>query len=83
LKLTTAPQVLIGSFIALGGIFFFREMLIVTRGGDRVTHVLLAVAGLVTAVVSGLYLRHFRKRLLERGGLRSKVAAPDAGRGLA
>ena len=67
-KLTTAHQVLIGSFIALGAIFFLREILLVTKGADRMMHLSLAVAGLATAVVAALYLRHFRKRLLERGG---------------
>jgi hypothetical protein len=66
-KLTTAHQVLIVSFIALGALFALRSLWLWQHGGG-VSAVLLAGGGVAVSVAASLYLRHFRKRLLERRG---------------
>lgn len=66
-KLTTAHQVLIVSFILLGALFALRSLWDLAQGGGA-RDALLAAAGVVAAVAAALYLRRFRKRLLEKSG---------------
>jgi LPXTG-motif cell wall-anchored protein len=64
-KLTTVHQIVIGSFAGLGVIYAARSLLLLARTGQS-QHGLFAVGGLAVALAAGLYLRKFRKQLLER-----------------
>ena len=65
MKLTTVHQIVIGSFAGLGLIFAVRSLLLMSRTGDS-QHGMLALLGVAVALAAGLYLRKFRKQLLER-----------------
>jgi peptidoglycan/LPS O-acetylase OafA/YrhL len=64
-KLTTLHQILMGSFALLGVIFALRSGYLLAAG-EGAAHAALAAAGLIVAGGAALYLRGFRKRLLER-----------------
>jgi len=65
MKLTTVHQIVIGSFVGLGLIYAARSLMLLARTGQS-QQALFALAGVTVALAAGLYLRKFRKQLLER-----------------